>query len=39
MKALVVIVLGVTVRIGVPLALTLIAGYLVERWQRRETRA
>jgi len=35
--ALVVIVLGVIVRIGVPLALTLIAGYLIERWQRRGT--
>ena len=38
MKALVVLVLGVTVRIGIPLALTLIAGHLIERWQRRETR-
>lgn len=37
--ALVVFVLGVIVRIGVPLALTLVAGYLIERWQHRETRA
>ena len=33
-----VIVLGAIVGVGVPLALTLMAGHLIERWQRRERR-